>query len=157
MNDKNEMSDRSFLLLMTGLLFAVAFFKYKMVLWRLYIHYRLAVAAVITAAIIWAYCWTKAKILKRFEAGDHLHEITSAKEDEDAVFAGYTKNGKRIYIKHRYRQMHAQVVGTTNAGKTESVIMVWSVDDIRRDRGLIIIDGKSDKSLLNKLYEFSSG
>jgi type IV secretory pathway TraG/TraD family ATPase VirD4 len=51
--------------------------------------------------------------------------------------------------------MHTQVVGTTNAGKTESVILPWAIDDIKRKRGLIIIDGKSDKSMLNKLYSYA--
>ena len=51
--------------------------------------------------------------------------------------------------------MHTQVVGTTNAGKTESVIVPWAVDDIKKGRGLLIIDGKSDRSLLDKLYAYA--
>jgi type IV secretory pathway TraG/TraD family ATPase VirD4 len=155
MNDKNEMSDRSFLLLLTGFLGVVVFYKFKRALWVFYIQHRIAIAVIITALILRVYFWTKSKILKRFEAADHILEITTAAPDEDAVFAGLTKNGKRVSIKHIYRRMHTQVVGTTNAGKTESIIIVWAVDDIRRDRGLIIIDGKSDKSLLNKLYAYA--
>jgi TonB-dependent SusC/RagA subfamily outer membrane receptor len=42
--------------------------------------------------------------------------------------------------------MHTQVVGTTNAGKTESVILPWAIDDIKNGRGLILIDGIETKA-----------
>ncbi|MBS1963077.1 MAG: TraM recognition domain-containing protein [Bdellovibrionales bacterium] len=51
--------------------------------------------------------------------------------------------------------MHTQVIGTTNAGKTESVILPWAIQDIRQGRGLILIDGKADQSLLNKLWGYT--
>lgn len=51
--------------------------------------------------------------------------------------------------------MHTQIIGTTNAGKTESVILPWAIQDIQNGNGLIIIDGKSDRGLLNKLWAYA--
>lgn len=51
--------------------------------------------------------------------------------------------------------MHTQVIGTTNAGKTESVILPWAIQDIQQGRGLILIDGKADRGLLDKLWAYT--
>lgn len=74
--------------------------------------------------------------------------------ENDAVFCGHAVNGKPVYVKPRQRAMHTQVIGTTNAGKTESVILPWAIQDIAHGRGLIIIDGKADRSVLDKLYGY---
>lgn len=76
-------------------------------------------------------------------------------DDKDAVFCGDTAAGERVFIKPGQRAMHTQVVGTTNAGKTESVILPWAIQDIQQGRGLILIDGKADRSLLEKLYAYT--
>ena len=73
---------------------------------------------------------------------------------EGAVFCGHTDKKKPVFIKERQRGMHTQVIGTTNAGKTESVILPWAIQDIRQGRGLILVDGKADRSLLNKLWAY---
>ncbi|MFN7611161.1 MAG: type IV secretory system conjugative DNA transfer family protein, partial [bacterium] len=41
------------------------------------------------------------------------------------------------------------------AGKTESVILPWAIQDIEAGRGLILIDGKADRSLLDKLWSYT--
>lgn len=74
--------------------------------------------------------------------------------EEDSVYCGKTENKEDVWVKPNQRIMHTQIVGTTNAGKTESVIIPWAIDDIRRKRGLIIIDGKADNSLLDKLWAY---
>jgi type IV secretory pathway TraG/TraD family ATPase VirD4 len=51
--------------------------------------------------------------------------------------------------------MHTQVIGTTNAGKTASVILPWVARDIQLGRGMIIVDGKSDRSFLEQLYAYA--
>lgn len=72
-----------------------------------------------------------------------------------SVYCGRSSTGEDVYIKPRQRAMHTQVVGTTNAGKTESVILPWAIQDIRQGRGLILIDGKSDRGLLEKLWAYT--
>ena len=64
---------------------------------------------------------------------------------KDAVFCGLAKNTQSVFIKPKQRIMHTQVVGTTNAGKTESVILPWAIQDMKQGRGLMLIDGKSDR------------
>ncbi len=74
--------------------------------------------------------------------------------DEDSVFCGITDEGAPVFIKTQQRTMHTQIIGTTNAGKTESVILPWAIQDIEQGRGLVLIDGKADKSLLDKLWAY---
>jgi len=74
-----------------------------------------------------------------------------SKWSKDSVYCGINEKGDRVYVSPKQRSMHTQVIGTTNAGKTESVILPWAIQDIEQGRGLILIDGKSDESLLKKL------
>ncbi len=77
-------------------------------------------------------------------------------KSEGSVFCGFEKSSKKtVYITQAQRTMHTQIVGTTNAGKTESVILPWAIQDIKNGNGLIIIDGKSDRGLLNKLWAYT--
>lgn len=73
----------------------------------------------------------------------------------NAVRAGVDEFGDDVFIKTRQRSMHTQVIGTTNAGKTESVILPWAIQDIQQGRGLLLIDGKSDRGLLDKLWAYT--
>ena len=78
------------------------------------------------------------------------------KQTVDSSFCGFEKGSKKpIFVTHSQRTMHTQVIGTTNAGKTESVILPWAIQDIQKGHGLIIIDGKSDRGLLNKLWAYT--
>jgi hypothetical protein len=72
-----------------------------------------------------------------------------------SAFCGTTIDNQDVYIKPKQRAMHTQVIGTTNAGKTESVILPWAIQDIEAGRGLILIDGKADRSLLDKLWSYT--
>ncbi len=83
---------------------------------------------------------------------DYEKSLTSF--DEAAVKLGSDTRNKPHYLKERFRTMHAQVIGTTSAGKTESVILPWIIRDIERGNGILIIDGKSDRSFLDKLYGY---
>ena len=57
-----------------------------------------------------------------------------------------------VHLKAEFRPMHTQVCGTTNAGKTASVVLPWIARDIELQRGLIIVDGKSDRAFLEQIY-----
>lgn len=82
-------------------------------------------------------------------------ESNAIKKTSESVACGKTESGVRVFIHPGQRAMHTQVVGTTNAGKTESVILPWAIQDIRQGRGLIIIDGKSDRGVLEKIYSYA--
>lgn len=85
----------------------------------------------------------------------NLFEKTITAKVDDSVFCGITDKGEDIWIKPRQRAMHTQVIGTTNAGKTESVILPWAIQDIHSGKGLLLIDGKADNSLIDKLWAYT--
>ncbi len=105
------------------------------------------VAMTFTGIILWK------KIQKIREERRFERSITS--KDGDTVFCGTTDKGEDIWIKSRQRAMHTQVIGTTNAGKTESVILPWAIQDIHSKKGLLLIDGKADNSLIDKLWAYT--
>lgn len=74
--------------------------------------------------------------------------------ETDSVFCGNTIDGEDVFVKTQQRTMHTQIIGTTNAGKTESVILPWAIQDIEQGRGLVLIDGKADRTLLDKLWAY---
>jgi len=76
-------------------------------------------------------------------------------EKENSVFCGVSNSQEKVFIKTHQRSMHTQVIGTTNAGKTESVILPWAIQDLQQGRGLILIDGKADRGILDKLYAYA--
>lgn len=153
----NERISDSFFIFVIGLLIVcVGWSKWKQPFFNFYFEHRIPIAVVLTSLLSGTYIWLRNTLLKRIDAANFEKEIVSGKE-EDSVFAGRSKdNGREVYIRQSFRRMHTQVVGTTNAGKTESVILPWAVDDIKKGRGLLIIDGKSDRSLLDKLYGYAA-
>jgi len=77
-------------------------------------------------------------------------------KDKSSIYLGKdVKTQKQIHLKESFRTTHTQLIGTTNAGKTASVIMPWAVQDIAQGRGLLIVDGKSDGEFLEKLYAYA--
>lgn len=82
----------------------------------------------------------------------YLEGVTAP--DETAVLLGEDEKDNLVFLKERFRTMHAQVIGTTSAGKTESVILPWAIHDIEKGNGLLMIDGKSDRAFLDKLYAY---
>lgn len=109
-------------------------------------------SCLVGVASIFVFCaWHFAK--KKYRTVKEQNEITNGK-GEEAVFAGLDAKKKKIFVNLSFRRMHTQVIGTTNAGKTESVITPWMIDDIEKGRGLVFIDGKSDVHLLNKIYAY---
>lgn len=119
-----------------------------------YFSFRSFILFTLTVALFWLGLILKRQVEKALKNRKYEREITNGKNG-DSVYAGKSQDGKKVFINLSFRRMHAQVVGTTNAGKTESVIVPWAIDDIEKGRGLIIIDGKSDKILLNKLYAYA--
>lgn len=67
------------------------------------------------------------------------------------IFAGETLMGARLAIPNEARCGHVQVVGATGRGKTESVIVPWLLQDTIQGRTSILIDGKGDREILNRV------
>lgn len=128
--------------------------KIEPILLNWYFTNRTLILFVLSAGLFWLLTILRRRVTQARRDKKYEREITNGKK-EDSVYAGRTKEGEDVFINLSFRRMHAQVVGTTNAGKTESVIVPWAINDIENDRGLIIIDGKADKNLLNKLYAYA--
>ena len=157
MADKKEGASDSFYLVGAGLLLlsmaTMKFIKW----WNIWIQnpmhrFELAIILGIFASggIYWLLCFREKAVEKRNKDAAILGP------EKHSVFCGKSKEGKLVFIKPRQRSMHTQIVGTTNAGKTESVILPWAIQDMEQGRGLILIDGKSDRSLLDKLRSYAA-
>lgn len=133
----------------------VLWLRYKIQIVAFYLKWRYGIALAITGVLLFGFMKLRRRIQKAFAPGELENEVLTPQNGEEAVFAGLSEKGKSVFIKQAFRRMHTQVVGTTNAGKTESVILPWAIDDIKKGRGLLMIDGKSDSSLLEKLYAYA--
>lgn len=112
--------------------------------------FKFNICAISTVGFVIIFFWEDiTKRVKSYKAKRQIHG-----RDKDAVFCGTTVDNEDVWIKPSQRSMHTQVVGTTNAGKTESVIVPWAVQDIYSGKGLLLIDGKADNSLLDKLWAY---
>lgn len=84
-----------------------------------------------------------------------LFEKSITRKTNDSVYCGVTDKKEDVWVKPNQRTMHTQVIGTTNAGKTESIILPWAIQDIHSGKGLLLIDGKADNSLIDKLWAYT--
>lgn len=71
----------------------------------------------------------------------------------EEVYVGKTFSGESIAIPNRVRAGHVQIVGATGRGKTESVIVPWVLQDTIAGEVSILIDGKGDRGILQKLEQ----
>ncbi|MBK9322396.1 MAG: type IV secretion system DNA-binding domain-containing protein [Bdellovibrionaceae bacterium] len=62
-----------------------------------------------------------------------------------------TDLGEKIYLPDHIRTRHVHILGATGSGKTESVILNFLKQDVRRGLGSIILDAKGDHSFLSEL------
>lgn len=69
------------------------------------------------------------------------------------IFVGKTTDGANVALEDDLRTSHVQIVGATGRGKTESIIIPWMVQDVLQGKSTILIDGKGDQSILNKMRD----
>lgn len=158
-DETQPVSDRAILALATVLL--ILFVWKRSALWATgFRHWTHAhpgpFALLIAGAAVLASVFLFALIAVVRDAGGkrrYLASVTGARKD--SVLAGRADSGEWIHIPIEARRMHAQVIGTTNAGKTESVIIPWAVADIQARRGFVMVDGKADRSFLDKIYAYA--
>jgi hypothetical protein len=156
MADKNDDGSSSFFLMGGGIFLLVALTNKFLKWWSVWIQspiHRFEIAGIAGTfffGLFYFLLMLREKALVKRKREDAI--LGPAK---DAVFCGKTKSSKLVFIKTKQRSMHTQVIGTTNAGKTESVILPWAIQDMEQGRGLILIDGKSERSLLEKLRAYA--
>lgn len=67
------------------------------------------------------------------------------------ILVGTTTDGLHIYLPEAIRIGHVQILGSTGRGKTESVIIPWIGRDLIAGRSLILIDGKGDPEIVERV------
>ncbi len=74
------------------------------------------------------------------------------KADHRKVYIGesFTRR-KPLYLTDAQRLMHCEVVGSTGTGKTDSLLLPMFTHDVTHGKGAIIIDGKGDLELFNRI------
>lgn len=120
-----------------------------------FINHKYIIAGFVAAIVVGIFHLVRNFYLAKVVPRQTEKNIFSRVPGEDSVYAGLNSYGSPVYIKQTFRKMHTQVIGTTNAGKTESIIVPWAVDDIIKGKGFIVVDGKSDTGLLEKLYAYA--
>ncbi len=152
-SDKKSNSDQFFFFIIFMLLFTLVLNKYGPVLLLFFARHRYWVAGITSTSLMALWIFVRRRLVAVWEAKEAAGVIFK-RQAADSIDVGRTKSGQTVFVPLAARRMHTQVVGTTNAGKTESIVIPWAVSDIREGRGLILIDGKSDRALLDKLYAY---
>tara|TARA_Y100000768_G_scaffold98349_1_gene71748 strand:- start:1127 stop:2695 length:1569 start_codon:yes stop_codon:yes gene_type:complete len=70
----------------------------------------------------------------------------------DNIAIGKTTDGVDLFLDNKSRCAHVQVIGTTGSGKSQSVVIPWSIRDIQRGHSSIIIDGKGSRDLACDIF-----
>jgi type IV secretory pathway TraG/TraD family ATPase VirD4 len=126
-------------------------YGYRLVLfWH---HYRARFIILAVLMGVWAIVLFSLKLWEKYV--DWKAERLVTEPNERAIYLGKNEKGAKVYLHEEFRTGHAQVIGTTNAGKTESIVLPWVIQDIRNGSGVLIIDGKSDRAFLDKLYAYA--
>ena len=82
---------------------------------------------------------------------DRVHHLSKVWSDEAGTFVAKTKDGTSIHLPDKTRTGHVQIIGATGRGKTESVILPMMVRDLRRGKSSVLIDGKGDVELAERI------
>lgn len=153
---KSQNNDSDMTIFLFAFVCVVLFWLYKQIPKILYFifSHKYLIGAIFSLSLTLLYAIVKRKFIQAREK--KKEETILETKTDDSFYIGVSENGKPIFLPESARIRHTQVVGTTSAGKTESVIVPWAVRDIEKGRGFIIIDGKSDRSLLDKLYSYCS-
>ncbi len=123
---------------------------------RLGIFYLLYVVVSLPVFLLIAYLGSHEKLFKgdsvKRNPGRGNMRYQRYKSSYGQVYLGESLSRSRsIFLTNEQREMHMQVVGSTGTGKTESVLLPMLAHDIAHGKGAIIIDGKGDKELLNRI------
>lgn len=74
------------------------------------------------------------------------------KSNHHKIYLGQSLNTRRpIFLTNDQRQLHCEIVGSTGTGKTESVLLPMLAHDIAHKKGAIILDGKGDLELYERI------
>jgi hypothetical protein len=74
-------------------------------------------------------------------------------ETEKNILVGTTHDKVDLHLTDELRCTHVQIIGTTGRGKTQSVVIPWTLRDLYRRKSVILIDGKGSRDVPIKLKD----
>ena len=77
------------------------------------------------------------------DRGELLSPHWSANDSN--ILIGRTQDQVDLHLSDELRCTHVQIIGTTGRGKTQSVVIPWTLRDLYRRKSVILIDGKGSK------------
>ncbi len=104
----------------------------------------------VLAAILWAINYFTREAKSKFTL------LSPYLEKDAGVFVGSTTDGDALYLPDDARTEHVQIIGATGRGKTESVILPWLMRDLVRGRSAVLIDGKGELQLAERIKNLSA-
>lgn len=72
-------------------------------------------------------------------------------QTEGNILVGATHDKVDLHLSDELRCTHVQIIGTTGRGKTQSVVIPWTLRDLYRRKSVILIDGKGSRDVPIKL------
>lgn len=79
------------------------------------------------------------------ERGKLLSPLWDDKENN--ILVGTTQDQVDLHLSDDLRSTHVQIIGTTGRGKTQSIVIPWTLRDLYRRKSVILIDGKGSKDV----------
>jgi conjugal transfer pilus assembly protein TraD len=158
---KKEQSDSesssaslSFLYLVLALFAASKVYPYILALAtaldRIYVHYCYAIIPSVKLAFFFSLVLGAAWLWNLFVARQSRKAITG--KGPESFFIGHDLRTKeKVYLRESLLATHAQALAPTGEGKT-TLLMQLILQGIARGRGLMLVDGKSDRSTIEQLY-----
>jgi type IV secretory pathway TraG/TraD family ATPase VirD4 len=124
---------------------------------KLGLFYLLYIVVSLPVFLVVAYLGSHEKLFKggaaKREPGKGRMRYQRYKSSHTQVYLGDSFLSSRpLFLKNDQREMHMQVIGSTGTGKTESVLLPMLAHDIDHGKGAIVIDGKGDLELLDRIH-----
>ena len=97
--------------------------------------------------------WKKHKLRKKAIKNDKIY-VGSRSNKSNSKFISNLPWKKHLFITDEQKSLHANIVGTTGTGKSESANFPWLYQEMKRGKGAIIIDSKGDMKYFKKIYTY---
>lgn len=78
-------------------------------------------------------------------------------KEEGNIVVGQTEDKISLHLSDEDRCSHVQVLGVTGRGKTQSVVIPWTLRDLKRKKSVILIDGKGSSDVPSTIKEQIDG
>lgn len=74
-------------------------------------------------------------------------------QKDNNILVGITQDEIDLHLSDDLRCTHVQIIGTTGRGKTQSIVIPWTLRDLYRGKSVVLIDGKGSMDIPIKLRD----